>query len=112
MLFFGTLARVSAEPTPDKSPAPAPVTDVRVKVTTPSGDTEETMELREAVITAEKPGFVHLWHYRDSNGLVAPLLPSPDGKSYQRTVVYEARNTRGACSPSGSFQDPARKSAA
>jgi hypothetical protein len=27
--------------------------------------------------------------------LVAPLLPAPDGKSYQRTVVYEARDSKG-----------------
>jgi len=94
MLFCGTLSGVFAEPSPDKS-APQPETDVRVKVTIPAGEGKEIAEIREAVITAEKPGFVHLWHYYGDKGLNAPLLPAPDGKSYQRTIIYEARDTKG-----------------
>ncbi len=75
--------------------APAP-TDVRLKMSSSSSDAKgKRTESREVVITAEKPGFVHLWHYEGGKPMVAPLLPSPDGASYCRKVAYEARESGG-----------------
>jgi hypothetical protein len=47
------------------------------------------------MITADKPGIVHLWHYYGDTPLAAPLLQSPDGTSYFRKVAYEARESGG-----------------
>ncbi len=75
--------------------APAP-TDVRLKMSSSSSDaTGKRTESRELVITGDKPGFVHLWHYEGGKPMVAPLLPSPDGASYCRKVAYDARESGG-----------------
>lgn len=79
----------------DGSEGPAP-TDVQLKMSSTSSDIKGArIETREVMITADKPGIVHLWHYYGDTPLAAPLLPSPDGTSYFRKVAYEARESGG-----------------
>ena len=95
-LVFSGIGSVQADqPAKDGESQPA-VTDVRLKMSSSSSNTKGgRTESREVMIVAEKPGFVHLWHYRGDEPLVAPLLPNPEGTSYFRKVSYEARESGG-----------------
>ena len=83
--------------TPAQAAPEAPAsTDVRLKMSQSSTNTQgQRTETRELVITADKPGFVHLSHDEGVDPLVAPLLPSPEGNSYFRKVTYEVRESGG-----------------
>lgn len=95
MLLSGVLPVLADPESKNETEPPAP-TDVRLKMSPSSSDTKgRRTETREVVITADKPGFVHLWHYEGDDPLVAPLLPNPEGTSYFRKVAYEARESGG-----------------
>ena len=75
LLLGGIVPVLGDEGSKDGGGLPA-LSDVRVKMSSSSSGTKgERIEFREVVITADKPGFVHLWHYYGDEPLTAPLLP-------------------------------------
>jgi hypothetical protein len=95
ILLSGIVPILADQVTKDGEPQPA-ISDVRLKSSGSSGETKGARtESREVMITADKPGIVHLWHYYGDTPLAAPLLPSPDGTSYFRKVAYEALESGG-----------------
>jgi hypothetical protein len=95
MVLSGIVPVLADQVAKDGEQQPA-ITDVRLKMSGSSSDTKGARtESREVMVTADKPGFIHLWHYFGDDPLVAPLLPNAEGTSYFRKVTYEARESGG-----------------
>lgn len=95
MVLSGIVPVLADQLAKDGEPQAA-ISEVQLKMSSASADTKGARtESREVMITADSPGFIHLWHYYGDDPLVVPLLPKAGGTSYFRKVAYEARESGG-----------------